>query len=202
MDVCVRVCMCVHDGGHTRAACMMHVGFMLFLCFLSVSLLHTRTLETHRRMPHPQPYVICVTWLIHEQHTRIHTNTHTRTHAHTHTHTNTHTHNIVWCIRGCSRRWFLVDLTNSIFLHSTHDALDSTRFHEASWADMSHCIEKCLSDVCVQSHCDTLRHTATHCDTLQCAATHYNMLTHMTLHDTARHCTTLHDTATYCKHIP
>jgi len=48
----------------------------------------------------------------------------------------------------------------------------------------------------LQSHCNTLQHTATHCNTLQHTAAHGNTLQH-----TATHCNTLEHTATHCNKL-
>jgi len=55
----------------------------------------------------------------------------------------------------------------------------------------------------VQTHCNTLQHTATHCNALEHTATRCNTLQHTatlcnTLQHTATHCNTLQLTATLC----
>ena len=66
----------------------------------------------------------------------------------------------------------------------------------------------------IETHCNTLQHTATHCNTLQHTATHCNTLQHTasltietdrsylstrnTLQYTATHCNALQRTATHC----
>ena len=119
--------------------------------------------------------------------TCIHTysHTHTLTHAHTHTHSHTHSQSCARTHTEGAMEGEAAISRSKVFTGKKDEKYAGMSRKKRRYA--THCKHTANT---LQTHCNTLQHTATHCRTLQHTAMHCNALQH-----TATHCNTLQYTS-------